>query len=84
MSTASSISLSERLVIRQHVRVSLTRIVDTATIRVAITELAVARLTEFSALTVSLVTIGVDHGMVGLGGQQLVLALPTHGLLFLK
>ena len=84
MSTASSISLSERLVIRQHVRVSLTRIVDTATIRVAITELAVARLTELSVLTVSLVTIGVDHGMVGLGRQQLVLALPTHGLLFLK
>ena len=84
MSTASSISLSERLVIRQHVRVSLTRIVDTATIGVAITELAVARLTEFSALTVSLVTICVDYGMVGLGWQQLVLALPTHGLLFLK
>ena len=84
MSTASSISLSERLVIRQHVRVPLTRVVDTAPVRVAIAELAVARLAEFSALTESLVTIGEHHGMVGLGGQQLVLALPTHGFLFLK
>ena len=79
--------LSEGLVIRQHVRMSLTWIVDRATVGVAIAELAVSRL----AVLAESLTIGagagascVDHGVVGMGRQQLVFAFPTHRLLFLK
>ena len=65
---------------------SLTWIVNRATVGVAIAELAVSRL---AILTESLTIgagagAGVDHGVVGMGRQQLVFAFPTHRLLFLK
>ena len=65
---------------------SLTWIVNRPTVGVAIAELAVARL----AVLAESLTIGagagpcVDHGVVGMGRQQLVFAFPTHRLLFLK
>lgn len=76
--------VSERLIVRQHVWVPLARVVDGAPVGVSIAELAVSGLAE------PLMTIGagagpgVDHRVVGMGRQQLVFALPTHGLLFLK
>ena len=98
MSTVSALftntdvaSSLQRLVVRQHVRMTLTRIVHGTSIGVSITELAVPRgavLTESLAISVGwmLRSCGarVDHIMMRMGWDHLVFALSTQGFLFLK
>ena len=89
--------VSQRLVVGQHVWVPLAGVVDGAPVAVAVAELAVARGAAAPATAEPLPVGGhgrpaggrrlgprVDYGMVRVGRQQLILALPAQGLLFLK
>ena len=89
--------VSQRLVVGQHVWVPLAGVVDGAPVAVAVAELAVARGAAAPATAEPLPVGGkgrpaggrrlgprVDNGMVRVGRQQLILALPAQGLLFLK
>ena len=89
--------VSQRLVVGQHVWVPLAGVVDGAPVAVAVAELAVARGAAAPASAEPLPVGGhgrpaggrrlgprVDDWVVRVGRQQLILALPAQGLLFLK
>ena len=87
--------VSQRLVVGQHVWVPLAGVVDGAPVAVAVAELAVARGAAASAEPLPVGGHGrpaggrrlgprVDDWVVRVGRQQLILALPAQGLLFLK
>ena len=89
--------VSQRLVVGQHVWVPLAGVVDGAPVAVAVAELAVARGAAAPASAEPLPVGGhgrpaggrrlgprVDDWVVWVGRQQLILALPAQGLLFLK
>ena len=87
--------VSQRLVVGQHVWVPLAGVVDGAPVAVAVAELAVARGAAAAAEPLPVGGHGrpaggrrlgprVDDWVVRVGRQQLILALPAQGLLFLK